>query len=81
MAQPFGGIDGPLDDILLVLPASTPRATTEVTEVTGESTGEGLPGPDGGAPMKNPFSFLHVPNRRDGILWCGFLGQKKIGLA
>ena len=48
MAQPFGGIDGPLDDILLVLPAS--RATTEVTGFTGftgESTGEGSPAPMG----------------------------------
>ena len=53
------GIDDLLDAILLVLPA-TPKATTEGTEVTGESTEEGSPAPE--EPHEIKVAIIGHPN-------------------
>ena len=53
------GIDDLLDAILLVLPA-TPKATTEDTEITGESTEEGSPAPE--EPHEIKVAIIGHPN-------------------
>jgi hypothetical protein len=53
------GIDDLLDAILLVLPAA-PKATTEGTEVTGESTEEGSPTPE--EPHEIKVAIIGHPN-------------------
>jgi len=53
------GIDDLLDAVLLVLPAA-PKATTEGTEVTGESTEEGSPTPE--EPHEIKVAIIGHPN-------------------
>lgn len=53
------GIDDLLDAILLVLPPQ-PKATTEDTEVTEETTGEGLPTPE--EPHEIKVAIIGHPN-------------------